>query len=129
METTMGARWGVPAFAVLLGVLLFAASAFGGQPLVGIGMFAVMAIYSLILVAFGGRSETVGVLRGQPVDERWAGFSLVATAVAGIAAILVTLGGYIWQVARGESGAEFALVAAAAGLGYLVTLVWLRMRG
>jgi hypothetical protein len=129
METTMGARWGVPAFAVLLGVLLFAASAFGGQPLVGIGMFAVMAIYSLILVAFGGRSETVGVLRGQPVDERWAGFSLVATAVAGIAAILVTLGGIIWQIAHGESGSDFALVAAAAGLGYLVALVWLRTRG
>jgi hypothetical protein len=129
METTMGAKWGVPAFALLLGVLLFVASAFGGQPLVGIGMFAVMAIYSLILVAFGGRSETVGVLRGQPVDERWAGFSLVATAVAGIAAILVTLGGFIWQIAHGESGSDFALVAAAAGLGYLVALVWLRMRG
>lgn len=129
METTMGAKWGVPAFALLLGVLLFVASAFGGQPLVGIGMFAVMAIYSLILVAFGGRSETVGVLRGQPVDERWAGFSLVATAVAGIAAILVTLGGIIWQIAHGESGSDFALVAAAAGLGYLVALVWLRTRG
>jgi hypothetical protein len=114
---------------LLLGVLLFVASAFGGQPLVGIGMFAVMAIYSLILVAFGGRSETVGVLRGQPVDERWAGFSLVATAVAGIAAILVTLGGIIWQIAHGESGSDFALVAAAAGLGYLVALVWLRTRG
>jgi hypothetical protein len=129
METTMGAKWGVPAFALLLGVLFFAASAFGGQPLVGIGMFAVMAIYSLVLVAFGGRSETVGVLRGQPVDERLAGFSLVATAVAGIAAILVALGGFLWQIGHGDSGADFALVAAAAGLGYLVALVWLRLRG
>ena len=129
METTMSAKWGVPAFALLLGVLFFAASTLGGQPLLGIGMFAVMAIYSLVLVAFGGRSETVAVLRGQPVDERFAGFSVVATAVAGIAAILVALGGFLWQIARGESGSEFVLVAAAAGLAYLAALVWLRMRG
>lgn len=125
----MSARWAVPAFALLLGVFFFAASAVGGQPLVGVGMFAVMAVYSLVLVAFGGRSETVGVLRGQPVDERLAGFSVVATAAAGIAAILVALGGFLWQIAHGESGTEFVLVAAAAGLGYLVALVWLRMRG
>jgi hypothetical protein len=124
----MGAKWGVPAFALLLGAVFFAASAFGGQPLVGIGMFAVMAIYSVVLVAFGGRSEVIGVLRGQPVDERLAGFSLVATAVAGIAAILVALGGFLWQLASGESGTEFALVAIAAGVGYLVALGWLRQR-
>lgn len=129
METTMSAKWGVPAFALLLGALFFAASALGGQPLVGIAMFAVMAIYSLILVVFGGRSETVGVLRGQPVDERLAGFSLVATAAAGIAAILVALGGFLWQMAQGESGTEFALVVIAAGVGYLVALGWLRQRG
>ena len=81
METTMGAKWWMPAFGLLVGVLFFAASAIGGQPVVGLGMFAGMAIYSVVLVAFGGRSETVGVLRGQPVDERLAGFSLAATAV------------------------------------------------
>jgi hypothetical protein len=128
MEMTISAKWRVPAFALLLGVLFFAASAFGGQPLVGIGMFGVMAIYSLVLVAFGGRSETVGVLRGQPVDERLAGFSVTATAVAGVAAIVVALGGFLWQIAQGEGGMDFALVAVAAGLGYLVALAWLRKR-
>jgi hypothetical protein len=128
METTMGARWEMPAFGLLLGVLLFAASAIGGQPVVGIGMLAVMAIYSLVLVAFGGRSEIVGVLRGQPVDERLAGFNLVATAVAGLAAILVALGGFVWQIAHGQTGTDFAVVAAVGGIGYLVALVWLRWR-
>lgn len=129
METTMGARWGMPAFGLLLGVLLFAASAIGGHPLVGIGMSAVMAIYSLTLIALGDRSEIVGVLRGQPVDERLAGFNLVATAVAGLAAILVALGGFAWQIAHGQAGTEFAVVAAVAGISYLVALVWLRWRG
>jgi hypothetical protein len=129
METTMSAKWGMPAFGLLLGVLLFLASAIGGQPLVGIGMFAVMAVYSLVLVALGGRSEIIGVLRGQPVDERLAGFNLVATAVAGVAATLVALGGFVWQIARGQTGTDFAVVAAVAGIGYLVALAWLRWRG
>lgn len=129
METTMSAKWGVPAFALLLGVLFFAASTLGGQPLLGIGMFVVMVIYGLALVVFGGRSETVAVLRGQPVDERFAGFSIVATAVAGIAAILVALGGFLWQISQGKSGLEFVLVAASAGLAYLAALAWLRKRG
>jgi hypothetical protein len=129
METTMGAKWWMPAFGLLVGVLFFAASAIGGKPVVGVGMFAAMAIYSMVLVAFGGRSETVGVLRGQPADERLAGFNLAATAVAGLAAILVALGGFLWQIAHGQSGNDFALVATVAGIGYLVALVWFRWRG
>jgi hypothetical protein len=129
METTMGARWGMPAFGLLIGVLLFAASAVGGQPGVGLGMFAIMAIYSLILVVFGDRSETVGVLRGQPADERLAGFNQAATAIAGLAAILVALAGFLWQIAHGQSGSDFALVAAAGGIGYLGALLWFRWRG
>jgi hypothetical protein len=113
---------------LILGGLFFAASALGGQAPLGVGMLAVMAAYSLVLVVFGARSETLGVLRGQPVDERFAGFSVVATAVAGVAAILVALGGFLWQIAHGESGTEFVLVAAAAGVAYLGALVWLRVR-
>ncbi len=129
METTMGARWGMPAFGLLMGVLLFTASAIRGQPILGLGMFAVMAIYSAVVVVFGGRSETVGVLGGRPADERLAGFDLAATAVAGTVAILVALGGFLWQIAHGESGNDFALVAAAAGIGYLGALLWFRWRG
>ncbi len=82
METTMSARWGMPVFGLLMGVLLFAASAIGGQPVLGLGMFAVMAVYSAILLVFGGRSETIGVLGGRPADERLASFNILATAVA-----------------------------------------------
>jgi len=129
METTMGARWGMPAFGLLMGVLLFAASAIGGQPILGLGMFAVMAIYSVVVIVFGGRSETIGVLGGRPADERLAGFDLAATAVAGTVAILVALGGFLWQIAHGESGNDFAVVAAAAGIGYLAAILWFRWRG
>ena len=69
MEIRMSARWGTPAFAILLGVLFFVASTLGGQPAVGLGMFAVMALWGGFLVIFGGRSETVGALGGRPSDE------------------------------------------------------------
>ena len=129
MQTTMSARWVTPAVGVLLGLLVLAASTIGGQPGLGVAMFAVMAIYSAILVVFGGRSETIGVLGGRAADERLASFNIAATAVAGIAAILVAIGGFLWAIARGQSGADFAIVAAVAGIAYLVALLWFRWRG
>lgn len=129
METTMSVRWGMPAFGLVMGALLFAASAAGGQPGVGLGMFAVMALYSAILVAFGGRSETIAVLGGRPVDERFASFNVLATAIAGTIAIIVAIGGFLWSIAHGQSGNDFAVVAAAAGIGYLGAILWFRWRG
>jgi hypothetical protein len=129
METTMRTRWVVPATGLLLGALLFAASAVGGQPAIGLGMFAIMAIYSAVLLTFGGRSETVGVLGGRPADERLASFDILATAVAGIVAILVAIVGFLWQIAHGQSGSDFALVAATAGIAYVLALLWFRLRG
>lgn len=129
METTMSGRWAVPGFGILMGVALMAAATIGGQPALGVGMFAVMAIYSGLVVGLSGRSEIVGVLRGQPADERLASFNLNATAIAGTVAIVVAIAGFLWETAQGRSGADFAVVAATAGVGYLVALVWMRWRG
>ena len=128
METRMNARWGTPALAILLGILFFVASALGGQPGVGLAMFAVMAIWSGFLIVFGGRSETVGALAGRPADERFASFNIVATAAAGTVALLVGLVGFLWEIAHGQSGNDFAIVVAAGGIGYIAALVWLRWR-
>ena len=129
MEIKMNARWGTPAFAILLGILFFVASALGGQPAVGLAMFAVMAVWGGFLVIFGGRSETVGALAGRPADERLASFNITATAVAGTVAMLVAIAGFLWETAHGQSGSDFAIVAAAGGIGYLGGLLWLRWRG
>ena len=69
------------------------------------------------------------MLRGQPADERLASFNLAATTVAGLVAIVAAIAGFLWEIAHGRSGFEFALVAAAAGVGYLVALLWFRRRG
>ena len=129
MEMKMGARWGTPAFGLVLGVLFFAASALGGQPSVGLGMLAVMVLWSGFLLVFGGRSEMIGALGGRPVDERLASFNVLATAVAGVVALLVAIGGFLWAIAHGQSGNDFALVAATGGIAYLAALLWFRWRG
>jgi hypothetical protein len=129
METTMSGRWTTPAISLLLGLLLFAAAALGGDPATGLAMLGVMVVYSLLLVVLGGRSETVGILTGRPVDERLATFGIHATAVAGIAAILVAMGGFLWSIAHGQSGNDFAIVAATGGVAYLGALLWFRWRG
>ena len=129
METTMSARWTMPVVGLLLGLLLFVAATAGGQPGLGLGMFAVMAIYAGMLFALGGRRETVGILSGRPTDERLASFDILATAVAGTVAVLVAIGGFLWAIANGQSGYDFALVAAAAGLAYIGALLWFRWRG
>ena len=129
MGMKMSARWGTPAFGLMLGVLFFAASALGGQPSVGLGMFAVMVIWSGFLLVFGSRSEMIGALGGRPVDERMASINLLATAAAGTIALLVALGGFLWAIAHGQSGSDFAVVAAAGGIAYLAALLWFRWRG
>ena len=125
----MSGKWGMPVFGLAMGALLFGAAALGGQPVLGLGMLAVMAVYSGIMVAFGGRSETIGVLGGRPVDERLASLNLRATAIAGTVAIVVALGGFLVQTARGQDSSAFALVAAAAGIAYVGGLLWLQRRG
>jgi len=128
METTMGARWAVPAVGLVSGLLLFAAAAIGGQPLLGLGMLGIMVLYTIAVVGLSGRSETAGILAGRPADERLASFNVVTTAVAGTVAIVVAIAGFLISIAHGESGMDFALVAAA-GIAYLVAIGWLRWRG
>jgi len=129
MEIDMSGRWGVPATGIVLGVLLFGGAAVGGQPTLGAGMFAVMAIYTFLVIAFRGRNETVGILGGVPADERLAAFNVTATAIAGLVAILVSIGGFLVAIAQGRDGNEYAVVAASAGLAYLAALAWLQWRG
>jgi hypothetical protein len=129
MQTQQQSKWGMPIFSLVMGLLLFAASALGGQALIGLGMFAVMVTFSAFLLIFSGRSETVAILNNQPIDERLNAINLSATAVAGFVAVTAALIGFLWSIAQGRDGYEFASVAISAGLAYLAALLWFRLRG
>lgn len=87
-----------------------------------------MLIYAAVLVAFGTRSETVAILRGQPADERLAGFNLRATAHAGSVAMVLALAAYVWDIAHGSDGWGYIAILAPAGLVYFASLLRQRAR-
>ena len=123
----MGARWGMPVFGLVLGVVICALAVIAGQTALGLGLFAIMAIYSAVVLAFGERNEAVAV-PGDAAEQRLPLMTLLAIATAGFIVILVAFVGYLWQVANGETGSQFAILAAAAGIGYLAMLLWFRLR-
>ena len=121
-------NWFYPLLSLGIGVLFFVASALGGQPVAGVSSLAIMVLYAAALAFFGRRNALVGILRGQPADERLAGFDLRATAVAGTVALLIALGAYVWEIAHGRDGLAFILVCAPAGLAYILALLWFQHR-
>jgi hypothetical protein len=123
----MGARWGLPVFGLVLGAAIWALAAIAGEAILGLALFAIMAIYAAVVLAFGERKETVGV-PDQPGQDRLPMFTLLATATAGFIAIVVTFLAFLWQYAQGQTGSQFALVALAAGIGYLIVILWFRLR-
>lgn len=123
----MRRRWAFPAFCLFLGALLFGAFAIGGEPVAGAGGFALMAVLGAVFW-FGRRSETLQGLGGPGRDERWELIDLRATAFAGLVLILVVLGAWLYEIARGEDGDPYGLLAAVAGLAYVLAVVVLRSR-
>ena len=118
-------RWAVPAFTLALGGLVFAAQAIGGDVAGGAKSAAVLAALALLL-AIGGRSETVQLIR-QP-DERWLALDKRATAFTGSVLVLVLIGAWLWEVAHGRSGEPYVQLCSLAGLAYISSMVWLRFR-
>jgi hypothetical protein len=121
-------RWGMPSFCLLLGAVVFAAFAIGDNVGQGIASLLIMAALGAAFL-FGRRSETLQGLGGPGRDERWAMIDLRATAAAGVVTIAFVIGAWLYEVARGEDGTEFALIGAVAGLSYIVAVALLRWRG
>jgi hypothetical protein len=134
METHMHksfwrSRWWMPAFSLGLGLVVVAAFAIGGNVSDGLASFAVMALLALIVAVGGRRSETIDGLSGPGRDERWAMIDLRATAFAGLVLIVAVIGGWLYEVADGQDGNPYGLLAAAGGLAYLVAVAVQRVRG
>src|SRR5262245_20519570 len=120
-------KWAAPAFAVGLGILIWAAAWIGGQPLLawwGLGVMTAMGAAT----ALGGRSETVRALRGDGADERFAQIDLRATAYAGLALTVAIIGGFVYELAQGRDGAPYTWLGAAGALCYVASIIYLRLR-
>src|SRR5579859_3632895 len=96
-------KWFLPAFAAVLGLIVWGASWAGGHPAQGAVSFGIIAAFGAVFL-FGGRSEAIRGMRGDGRDERWAMIDLRATALAGVAVIAAVIVGFMIEIARGQSG-------------------------
>ena len=131
MPTTpnyMRNRYFMPLFSLFLGALVFTAFAIGGD--VTNGLFAIPLFVGIAAVFFfARRNETIQGLGGPGRDERWAMIDLTATAAAGAVLILVVIGCWLVEIAKGHDGNPYGLLGAVAGLAYIVAVAILRTRG
>jgi hypothetical protein len=92
----------MPVFGLGLGVAICVLAAIAGQAILGLGLFAIMAIYSAIVLAFGERTATVPG-PDEVGDERLPLLTLLAIATAGFVAILVAFLAFLWARAPRRS--------------------------
>jgi hypothetical protein len=135
MSTTSGgkrdvmhSKWTVPAFSVVMGLVLLGANIVGHQPVLGLWSLGILVLCGAA-VLLGGRSETIRGLRGDGRDERFAMLDLQATAMAGLVLIVAVIIAFIVEVAQGRSGEPYDWLGAVGGLAYLAAVIVLRVRG
>jgi hypothetical protein len=121
-------KWFLPAFSLVLGLVMLAVSWLGGSLGQGVISLAVLAAFGLIIL-LAGRSETVRGLRGDGRDERFAQIDLQATALSGLAVIVALIVAWLVATARGQSGSPYDWLLAIGGLAYLLAVAWFRWRG
>lgn len=120
------AKWAVPALSLLLGLLFLAAAAAGGRPVLGLEMLGIMLLVGAAFL-LGGRSETVRGLRGDGRDERFAAIDLRATAATGLVLVLAVIGGFAYELARGQDGMPYTWLGFVGGVAYLGAVLWFRL--
>jgi hypothetical protein len=120
-------RWYMPAFSVLLGLLMLGAFALGGNTGDGLAALGVMVALAAGILVFG-RSETVRGLSGPGRDERWAKIDITASALTGMVLICVIIGAFLVEVAQGDDGEPWSQLAAVGGVSYVIAVALLRWR-
>jgi hypothetical protein len=121
-------KWFLPGLCLGIGAVVLAVSWAGGDPSGGMYGLAVMAVFGLLLLLFGRRSETVRGLTTNR-DERFTQIDLRATAFSGLVVILAVIVAWLVEIGRGHSGQPYTWLGALGGLAYLVAVAFFRWRG
>jgi hypothetical protein len=128
MPDLMRSKWTVPGLGVVGGLVYLGAEAIGGKPKLGLVMFGVMVVYALGVFFGGRRSETIRGLHGEGRDERFAMLDQRATGFTAWVLSLALLGGFAFEAANGRSGMQYAWPMALGGVGYIGSVIYLRIR-
>ncbi len=128
MRMCKTSKWTVPVFSLVLGAVVCAALTIAGRLDDGLWCLGSMVIFAAVF-AFGGRSETIRGLRGDGRDERFHAMDMRATLIAGWVVIVAVIIASVVSAVNGHNGAPYNWLAALAGLTYIASIAWLRIRG
>jgi hypothetical protein len=118
----------MPLFSLFMCALVLAAFAIGGD--ITNGLLAIPLFVGIAAVFFfARRNETIQGLGGPGRDERWAMIDLTATAATGAVLIVVVIGCWLVEIAKGHDGSPYGQLGAVAGLAYILAVAILRKRG
>ena len=119
----------VLAFGAVIAVVFAAAELVGGGSPVRAGISATIILaWAVLVTVLSRRSETMSVLAGRPVDERWEHINLEACAYALAVTGLVVLGSFVIADASGGDWQPYAFIASVIAVSYLGSLVFVRAR-
>jgi hypothetical protein len=90
--------------------------------------FAIPVGYAILVALVASRSETVSVLAGRPVDERWQHINLVASTWAFGASAIVLLVAFVVADATGGDRLPWAFMGAVMAAAYVGSLAIVRVR-
>jgi hypothetical protein len=115
---------------VVAGLAIGAAELAGGGPPWRAAISTAIPIgYAVLVTLLARRSETVSVLAGRPVDERWELMNQEAAAWAlGLSAIVI-LAAFIVADATGGDWLPYAFIGAVMAFAYVGSLAVIRLRG
>ncbi len=100
----------------------------GGSPLRAGVSVAIILGWSILVTVLGRRSETVSVLAGRPVDERWEHINLEACAYALAMSAIVVLAAFVVADATGGDWRPYGFMGVVIAVSYLGSLLVLRAR-
>ena len=115
---------------IVVGLIFGAVDLIAGHPLWQAALgFAIPVAYGILVTLIASRSDTVSVLAGRPVDERWQLINLEASAWAFGATAIVILAAFVITNASGGDRMPYAFMGAVMAATYAGSLAIKRMRG
>jgi hypothetical protein len=120
-------EWLTPVLVASVAVPTFVAFWVGGRPQLG-AVWAAVSVACGLIIAVGGRSDTIRMLRGTEDDERTLLLEYQATTVTAVVLAVALAGLFLAAGARGESGLVYGLLLLLAEATHLISLAVLNRR-
>jgi hypothetical protein len=120
-------EWVTPVLVAAVGLPTFVAFWIGGRPQLGALWAGVSVLFGVVL-AVGGRSDTIRLLRGSDDDERTLLLESRAMTVTAVVLVTALAALFLAEGLRGESGLTYALLLVLAEATHLISLAVLNRR-